>query len=101
MGSHMSHDKRASEKKSCCEPESITRNPPRNQCEPEYTEVLRSLGFNAYRDEENDWISQLLFTNIGKTVIEIPDFTFYYDLEVDPKYLVTEEIWNSFFNTKN
>lgn len=29
---------------------------PRNQCEPEYTEVLKSLGFTAYRDEENDWI---------------------------------------------
>ena len=31
---------------------------PRNQCEPEYTEVLRSLGFTAYRDEENDWIHE-------------------------------------------
>lgn len=29
---------------------------PRNQCEPEYTEVLRQCGFTAYRDEENDWI---------------------------------------------
>lgn len=29
---------------------------PRNQCRPEYTEVLRRLGFTAYRDEENDWI---------------------------------------------
>ncbi len=29
---------------------------PRNQCEPEYTQVLRELGFAAYRDEENDWI---------------------------------------------
>ena len=31
---------------------------PRNQCEPEYTEVLRKLGFTAYRDEENDWIHE-------------------------------------------
>ena len=31
---------------------------PRNQCEPEYTEVLRDLGFTAYRDEENDWIHE-------------------------------------------
>ena len=31
---------------------------PRNQCEPEYTEVLRQLGFTAYRDEENDWIHE-------------------------------------------
>ena len=29
---------------------------PRNQCEPEYTEILRKCGFTAYRDEENDWI---------------------------------------------
>ena len=29
---------------------------PRNQCEPEYTEILRKVGFTAYRDEENDWI---------------------------------------------
>ena len=56
---------------------------------------------NTYTDEENDWISQLLFTKIGTTTIEIPDFTFYYDLEVDPKYLVTEEIWNSYLCTTN
>lgn len=31
---------------------------PRNECEPEYTEVLRQLGFTAYRDEENDWIHE-------------------------------------------
>ena len=31
---------------------------PRNQCEPEYTEVFRDLGFTAYRDEENDWIHE-------------------------------------------
>ena len=31
---------------------------PRNQCEPEYTAVLRELGFTAYRDEENDWIHE-------------------------------------------
>ena len=31
---------------------------PRNQCEPEYTQVLRECGFNAYRDEENDWIHE-------------------------------------------
>ena len=29
---------------------------PRNQCEPEYTQILRECGFTAYRDEENDWI---------------------------------------------
>lgn len=31
---------------------------PRNQCEPEYTDILRALGFTAYRDEENDWIHE-------------------------------------------
>ena len=31
---------------------------PRNQCEPEYTQVLTDLGFTAYRDEENDWIHE-------------------------------------------
>lgn len=31
---------------------------PRNQCEPEYTEVLTDLGFSSYRDEENDWIHE-------------------------------------------
>ena len=31
---------------------------PRNQCEPEYTEVLRDCGFTAYRDEDNDWIRE-------------------------------------------
>lgn len=31
---------------------------PRNQCEPEYTEVLQELGFLTYRDEENDWIHE-------------------------------------------
>ena len=29
---------------------------PRNQCEPEYTQVFREQGFTAYRDEEDDWI---------------------------------------------
>lgn len=31
---------------------------PRNQCEPEYTQILTDLGFAAYRDEENDWIHE-------------------------------------------
>lgn len=31
---------------------------PRNQAEPEYTQVLGELGFTAYRDEENDWIHE-------------------------------------------
>lgn len=31
---------------------------PRNQCEPEYTQILTDLGFTTYRDEENDWIHE-------------------------------------------
>lgn len=31
---------------------------PRNQCEPEYVQVLGKLGLTAYRDEENDWIHE-------------------------------------------
>lgn len=31
---------------------------PRNQCEPEYINVLTKLGFTSYRDEENDWIHE-------------------------------------------
>ena len=31
---------------------------PRNQCEPEYIDVLTDLGFLTYRDEENDWIHE-------------------------------------------
>lgn len=31
---------------------------PRNQCEPEYTRIIRDAGFTAYRDEENDWIHE-------------------------------------------
>ena len=31
---------------------------PRNQCVPEYTEVLKDLGFTSFRDEENDWIHE-------------------------------------------
>lgn len=31
---------------------------PRNQSEPEYTQILHKLGYSAYRDEENDWIHE-------------------------------------------
>lgn len=37
---------------------------PRNQTEPEYTEVLRQLGFTAYRDEENDWIHKKIHNHM-------------------------------------
>ena len=31
---------------------------PRNQCEPEYIQILSELGFTTYRDEEKDWIHE-------------------------------------------
>lgn len=41
---------------------------PRNQSEPEYTEVLRKVGFTAYRAEEDDWIHR----NFRKRKNQIP-----------------------------
>ena len=50
---------------------------PRNQCEPEYTDILRQAGFTAYRDEENDWIynkvkSGLLFKVLRTLDMSLP-----------------------------
>ena len=41
---------------------------PRNQSEPEYTEVLKKVGFTAYRAEEDDWIHR----NFRKRTWQIP-----------------------------
>jgi len=41
---------------------------PRNQSEPEYTEVLRKIGFTAYRAEEDDWIHR----NFRKKKWQVP-----------------------------
>ena len=46
---------------------------PRNQCEPEYTEVLRKLGFTAYRDEENDWIHEKIHFRPLKRLLRLAD----------------------------
>ena len=46
---------------------------PRNQCEPEYTEVLRNLGFTAYRDEENDWIHEKIHFRPLKRLLRLAD----------------------------
>ena len=46
---------------------------PRNQCEPEYTQVLRSLGFTAYRDEENDWIHEKISFRPLKRLLRLAD----------------------------
>lgn len=40
---------------------------PRNQCEPEYTKILKETGFSVYRDEENDWIhDKIKFTPLRR-----------------------------------
>jgi len=49
---------------------------PRNQCEPEYTEVLRELGFTAYRDEENDWIHEKVGIRPLKRLLRLADVYF-------------------------
>ncbi len=46
---------------------------PRNQCEPEYTRVLRDLGFTAYRDEENDWIHEKISIRLLKRLLRLAD----------------------------
>ena len=46
---------------------------PRNQCEPEYTEILRQAGFTAYRDEENDWIYNYVKSGLPFKVLRTLD----------------------------
>lgn len=41
------------------------------------------------------------YTNVGATVIEIPEYIFDYERAPDPAKLVTEEEWNKFINEKN
>lgn len=49
---------------------------PRNQCEPEYTEVLQKLGFTAYRDEENDWIHEKVKIRPMMRILRLMDVYF-------------------------
>ena len=49
---------------------------PRNQCEPEYTEVFRELGFTAYRDEENDWIHEKITFRPLLRILRLADVYF-------------------------
>ena len=37
---------------------------PRNQCNPEYTKVLKELGYTAFRDLENDWVHRKVSVRI-------------------------------------
>lgn len=46
---------------------------PRNQCATEYTEVLRRLGFTAYRDEENDWIHEKISIRSLMRILRLAD----------------------------
>lgn len=67
---------------------------PRNQCEPEYTEVLRELGFTAYRDEENDWIHEKVKLRPLMRLLRLADV--YLPLTGQGGYLPRNEngIWN-------
>ena len=67
---------------------------PRNECEPEYTEVLRDLGFTAYRDEENDWIHEHVKIRILLKVLRTIDM--YFPLTGQGGYTPWQEdgIWN-------
>lgn len=49
---------------------------PRNQCRPDYTEVLKELGFTAYRDEENDWIHEKVKVRPLMRILRLMDVYF-------------------------
>lgn len=49
---------------------------PRNQCEPAYTEILSELGFDSYRDEENDWIHEKIKFHPLMRVLRLMDVYF-------------------------
>lgn len=67
---------------------------PRNQCEPEYTRVLRDCGFTAYRDEENDWIHEKIKFRPLLRLLRLADV--YFPLTGQGGYLPRNEdgIWN-------
>ena len=67
---------------------------PRNQTEPEYTEVLRQLGFTAYRDEENDWIHEKIHNHTLLRALRLMDV--YLPLTGQGGYIPRNEggIWN-------
>lgn len=46
---------------------------PRNQCSTNYIEVLKQLGFTAYRDEENDWIHEKISFRPLMRVLRLAD----------------------------
>lgn len=67
---------------------------PRNQCEAEYTQVLRETGFTAYRDEENDWIHEKIHFRPLLRLLRLADV--YLPLTGQGGYVPKNEngIWN-------
>ncbi len=67
---------------------------PRNQCEPEYTRVLKETGFTAYRDEENDWIHEKIKFRPLLRLLRLADV--YFPLTGQGGYVPKNEngIWN-------
>ena len=67
---------------------------PRNQCEPDYTDVFRKLGFTAYRDEENDWIHEKVKVRPLLRILRLMDV--YFPLTGQGGYVPKKEngIWN-------
>ena len=67
---------------------------PRNQCEPEYTLILRQAGFTAYRDEENDWIHRKVRCRLLMKILRTLDM--YLPLTGQGGYTPKNEhgIWN-------
>lgn len=49
---------------------------PRNQCTKDHIQVLRELGFLAYRDEENDWIHRYIHFRPLKRALRLLDVYF-------------------------
>lgn len=67
---------------------------PRNQCEEAYTQVLREQGFQAYRDEENDWIHEKIKFRPLLRLLRLADV--YLPLTGQGGYIPKKEngIWN-------
>ena len=67
---------------------------PRNQGEPEYTQVLQQSGFTAYRDEENDWIHSHLPYGLPLKILRTIDM--YFPITGQGGYVPKNEhgIWN-------
>lgn len=67
---------------------------PRNQCEPEYIDILSRHGFTAYRDEENDWIHEKVKCRPLMRVLRLMDV--YLPLTGQGGYIPKQEngIWN-------